>query len=278
MAPNAYQAAFVADHHDAEHVVLTRVVVADICAGSQSATHAMGMLGVWASLLGPLMAARRSTRDGGPCATSTLSSIKVSRGVRRRQPTSSCVTCITRRASRWDLSQRSFLLDCKPNCMESRKKNKYRDEHHTPLPGAEGDLARSCDEQLLDAFLLMKRTLDKRAALLRSRDDRRADEESSHGPAEQQTGSALGGGAAAHARPTDTEPPTDAPLNRGRPREALRDIPREHPMNPPDPRLANAEAKESELSDDGSSSGRRLGETYQPVGGISAGERALTDR
>ena len=46
LAPNAYQAAFVADHHDAEQVALTRVAVADICAGSQSATHAMGMMGV----------------------------------------------------------------------------------------------------------------------------------------------------------------------------------------------------------------------------------------
>ena len=45
-APNAYQASFIADHHDAEQVALTRAVVADICAGSQSATHAMGMMGV----------------------------------------------------------------------------------------------------------------------------------------------------------------------------------------------------------------------------------------
>ena len=171
-----------------------------------------------------------------------------------------------------------FLARLQAQLHGEPQKNKYRDEHHTPLPGTEGDLAQSCDEQLLDVFMLIKRMLDERAAFLRSRDDLRAAEESSHGPAEQQTGSALGDGAATHARPTDTEPPTDAPLNRGRLREALRDIPREHPMNPPDPWLANAEANEGELLDDGSSSGRRLGETYQPAGGISAGERALTDR
>ena len=45
-APNAYQASFVADHHDTGQVALTRGVVADIGAGSQSATHAMDMLGV----------------------------------------------------------------------------------------------------------------------------------------------------------------------------------------------------------------------------------------
>ena len=46
VAPNAYQAAFVADHHDADQVALTCAIVADVCAGSQSATHAMGMIRV----------------------------------------------------------------------------------------------------------------------------------------------------------------------------------------------------------------------------------------
>ena len=45
-----------------------------------------------------------------------------------------------------------FSPDYKPNCTESQAKSKYRDEHNAPLPGAAGDLARSCDEQLLDAF------------------------------------------------------------------------------------------------------------------------------
>ena len=89
-----------------------------------------------------------------------------------------------------------FSLDCKPNCMESRKTKKYRDEHHAPLPGADGDLARSGDEQLLDAFLLIKRILDERAALLRSREGRRAAEEDAHESVEQADGE-LGDGAAA---------------------------------------------------------------------------------
>ena len=59
-----------------------------------------------------------------------------------------------------------FLLDCRPNCMESQAKSKYRDEHNAPLPGAAGDLARSCDEQLLDAFLASKRIIDERDLLI----------------------------------------------------------------------------------------------------------------
>ena len=46
VAPNAYQAGYVAEFHDADQVALTRRVVADVCAGSQSATHAMEMMGV----------------------------------------------------------------------------------------------------------------------------------------------------------------------------------------------------------------------------------------
>ena len=59
-----------------------------------------------------------------------------------------------------------FSLDCKPNCMEPQAKSKYRDEHNAPLPGAAGDLSRSCDEQLLDDFLAIKRLLDERALLV----------------------------------------------------------------------------------------------------------------
>ena len=50
--------------------------------------------------------------------------------------------------------------------MESQAKSKYRDEHNAPLPGAAGDLARSCDEQLLDAFLAIKRIIDERDLLI----------------------------------------------------------------------------------------------------------------
>ena len=46
VAPNAYHAGYVAEFHDMDQVALTRGVVADVCAGSQSATHAMEMLGV----------------------------------------------------------------------------------------------------------------------------------------------------------------------------------------------------------------------------------------
>ena len=46
VAPNAYQATYVAEFHDMDQVALTRGVVADVCAGSQSATHAMDMMGV----------------------------------------------------------------------------------------------------------------------------------------------------------------------------------------------------------------------------------------
>ena len=46
MAPNAYHAGYVAEFHDTDQVALTRGVVADICADSQSATHAMEMMGV----------------------------------------------------------------------------------------------------------------------------------------------------------------------------------------------------------------------------------------
>jgi hypothetical protein len=63
-----------------------------------------------------------------------------------------------------------FSLDCKANCMESQAKSKYRDEHNAPLSGAAGDLARSCDEQLLDAFLAIKRISDERALLVERRD------------------------------------------------------------------------------------------------------------
>ena len=54
--------------------------------------------------------------------------------------------------------------------MESQAKSKYRDVHNAPLPGAAGDLARSCDEQLLDVFFAIKRILDERALLVERRD------------------------------------------------------------------------------------------------------------
>jgi hypothetical protein len=46
VAPNAYQSVYVAEFHSLDQVSLTRGVVMDVCAGSQSATHAMEMMGV----------------------------------------------------------------------------------------------------------------------------------------------------------------------------------------------------------------------------------------
>ena len=46
VAPNAYQAGYIAEFHSSDQVALTRGVVADVCESSQSATHAMAMLGV----------------------------------------------------------------------------------------------------------------------------------------------------------------------------------------------------------------------------------------
>ena len=47
-------------------------------------------------------------------------------------------------------------IDCKPGIMESQAKGKYRDKQGKPLPGTDGDLARECDDQLLDVFLRCK--------------------------------------------------------------------------------------------------------------------------
>ena len=86
------------------------------------------------------------------------------------------------------LSALFFSFDCKPTCMESQTKSKYRDEHSAPLPGAAGDLARSCDEQLLDAFLAIKRILDERALLVDCRDCEREREESAESAYDAPTG------------------------------------------------------------------------------------------
>ena len=63
VAPNAYHAGYVAEFHGMNQVALTRGVVADVCAGSQSANHAMEMLGVPAI---PIWTTERTlTRAGG---------------------------------------------------------------------------------------------------------------------------------------------------------------------------------------------------------------------
>ena len=64
-------------------------------------------------------------------------------------------------------------LDCRPNCMESQAKGKYRDKQSKPLPGAGGDLARSCDDQLLGVFRAVKRIAEERELLIERRDRER---------------------------------------------------------------------------------------------------------
>ena len=163
-APNAYQASFIADHHDAEQVALTCAVMADICAGSQSATHAMGMMGV-RSLP---MDERPEVDTGWGMVHNDY--LELNLGFAGDPGTSAFEqmrnVCHSKVIATGRLRALFFSLDCKPNCMESRKQSKYRDEHHAPLPGVAGDLARSCDEQLLDAFLAIKRILDERAVLV----------------------------------------------------------------------------------------------------------------
>ena len=53
--------------------------------------------------------------------------------------------------------------------MEAQAKGKHRDKQNKPLPGVAGDLARSCDEQLLDVFLAVKRIADERELLIEQR-------------------------------------------------------------------------------------------------------------
>ena len=57
--------------------------------------------------------------------------------------------------------------------MESQAKGKYRDKQGKPLPGADGDLARSCDDQLLDVFRAVKRIAEERKLLIERRDRER---------------------------------------------------------------------------------------------------------
>ena len=64
-------------------------------------------------------------------------------------------------------------IDCKPNIMESQAKGKYRDKQGKSLPGADGDLARSCDDQLLDVFRTVKRIAEEHELLIERRDRER---------------------------------------------------------------------------------------------------------
>ena len=124
-----------------------------------------------------------------------------------------------------------FSLDCKPNCMESREKCTHRDEHHAPLlPGVAGDLARSCDEQLLDAFLAIKRIVDERSGLIernaRVLESEEVDEVVYDEPTDGKDGDAESAARGRVAKDDQAEPPSeaypsddDAPAHRRQPRE-----------------------------------------------------------
>ena len=67
-------------------------------------------------------------------------------------------------------------IDCKPNIMEAQAKGKYRDKKDKPLPDPGGDLARSCDDQLLGVFHAVKRIAEERKLLSGQRDREREHE------------------------------------------------------------------------------------------------------
>ena len=136
MAPNAHHVSFVADHHDADQVALTRAVVADICAGSQSATHAMGMMGVRS-----LPMDERPEVDTG-WGMVRNDHLELNLGFAGDPGTSAYEqmrnVCHSKAIATGRLTALFFSLDCKPNCMESRKKCTHRDKHNAPLPCVAG--------------------------------------------------------------------------------------------------------------------------------------------
>ena len=150
VAPNVYHAAYVAEFHDLDQVTLTRGVVLDVCSGSQSATHAMDMMGVSAI---PMDARTRVdtgwgvvhnehlelnagfAHDPGVSAYDQIRNVSHARGVAMGRTNAVYVS-----------------IDCKPNIMHAQSQGLYRDSEGKPLPGTDGDLARECDDQLLGLF------------------------------------------------------------------------------------------------------------------------------
>ena len=120
VAPNAYQAAIVADRHDAEQVALTRAAVADVCAGSQSVTHAMGMMGIRSV---PLDERTEVDTGWGKVHNEHL---ELNLGFKSDPGTSACEQLRevyhSKGIALGRLTALFFSLDCKPNCMESRKR------------------------------------------------------------------------------------------------------------------------------------------------------------
>ena len=132
VAPNAYQAEYVAENHDADLVSLTRAVVADVCAGSQSATRAMEMMGV-RSL--PTMNERPAVDTGW--GTVHNGRLELNAGF-ADDPGASAYdqmrsTCHSKGIVAGRLNALFFSIDCRPNCMGAQAKSKYRDEHNAPL-------------------------------------------------------------------------------------------------------------------------------------------------
>ena len=155
VAPNAYQAGYVAEFHSLDQVALTRSVVADVCAGSQSATHAMEMLGVpsmpmdvrtpvdtgWGMIHNEHVELNAGfVHDPGTSAYEQMRGVCHARGVAVGRTNAVYVS-----------------IDCRPSIMDAQSKGKYRDKQGKPLPGADGDLARECDDQLLGVFRAVKR-------------------------------------------------------------------------------------------------------------------------
>ena len=154
-----------------DQVALTRGAVADVCAGSQSATHAMDMLGV------PSTPMDERTQVDTSWGVVRNEHLELNAGFAHDPDISAYEqmreVCHSRDVTLGRLNAVLTSLDCKPNCMESQAKGKYRDKQNKPLPGVEGDLARSCDEQLLDVFLAVKRIAEERELLVERRDRER---------------------------------------------------------------------------------------------------------
>ena len=167
VAPNVYLAAYVAEFHSLDQVSLTRGVVMDVCAGSQSATHAMEMMGVSAIPMD-----ERTHVDTG-WGTVHNEHVELNAGFAHDPGTSAYdqfrEVCHAKGVAMGRTNAVYVSIDCKPNIMNAQAKGLYRDKKGRPLPGADGDLARACDDQLLDFLRAVKRMDDERKTLIELR-------------------------------------------------------------------------------------------------------------
>ena len=212
-APTAYQAGYIAEFHSLDQVALTRRgVAADVCAGSQSATHAMEMLGVSSMPMD-----ERTHVDTG-WGVIRNERVELNAGFSHDPGTSAYEqmpgVCHVRDVAVGRLNAVYVSIDCKPRSMESQAKGKYRDKQGKPLPGADGDLARECDDQLLDVFRAVKRMEQERKLLIERRDRERelgqlddANAASGLGSNKKSRGCLAGGGAltANYSRPNEAQ-------------------------------------------------------------------------